>query len=273
MSYAALMVHLDVERACDRRAQLAIELAERFGAALIGISGWAPRPAFMVQGIVVDATLAERDFQAMNARLDEMGKKFRSLAKQIEHVEWRGTIGFPTELLVRNARAADLIIIGREPAPGDLYSAPDTGAVLLRAGRPVLMVPDAIGSFTARRVVVAWKDTREARRAVRDALPFMQAAEEVLVVEICEEERTPDAQREIDDVTRYLIRHKVIVGAQACLRPKGAVSGELLHFATEERADLLIAGAYGHSRLGEWIFGGVTRDLVAASPICCLLSH
>lgn len=273
MSYATLMVHLDVDGDCDKRVQLAVDLADRFHASLIGVSGWAPRPAFMVQGIVVDAALAEREYHAMTARLEETRKRFHLAAKNIEHVEWRGAVGFPIEILVREARAADLIVIGGGRAPGSPHSAIDSGATILRVGRPVLIVPADVGSLAARRVLVAWSDTREARRAVRDALPFLKAAEEVLIANVCEDAEVTEGERAINDLTNYLLRHKVVVGAKICLQTKGAASEELLRFAREAGADLLVAGAYGHSRFGEWIFGGVTRELLSASPICCLMSH
>ena len=121
--------------------------------------------------------------------------------------------------------------------------------------------------------MVAWKDTRESRRAVCDAIPFLRNAEEVTIVEISEHGRETQSQRSIDDVAGYLLRHKVVVGAKVYLQTKQSVAGELLRFTRDAGADLIVAGGYGHSRLGEWAFGGVTRDLIAGSPVCCLFSH
>src|SRR5262249_42115779 len=124
-----------------------------------------------------------------------------------------------------------------------------------------------------RRVVVAWKDTRECRRAVRDALPFLQQAKEGLLVEIREDDSQSQAKKNLADVSAYLVREQVVVAAAVLCRPPRPVAAELLHVVKEEKADLIVAGGYGHSRLGEWIFGGVTRELLSASPVCCLLSH
>src|SRR5262249_41476521 len=121
--------------------------------------------------------------------------------------------------------------------------------------------------------VVAWKDTRESRRAVRDALPFLQEAKEVVLVEVGEHESQSQAKKNLADVAAYLVRHQVVVAAEVWRRPPGLVAAELLRVVQEEKEDLIVAGGYGHSRLGEWIFGGVTRELLAASPVCCLLSH
>jgi nucleotide-binding universal stress UspA family protein len=273
MSYAALMVHVDVEPYCDQRVSLAVDLAERFHAALIGVAGWAPRPAFTAEGVIIDAELTAREVQDMTARLAEGEQKFRAAAGSLRHAEWRSALDFPIEVVAREARAADLLIVGRAHASGEWYHSLDPGSTVLRAGRPVLAVPQHIERLSARRVVIAWKDTRECRRAVSDALPLLQEAEEVLLLEVCERGTEEQAEKRLDDVTNYLVRHRVAVGAKAYLHAKGTIASKLLGFAKDEKADLLVAGGYGHSRLGEWIFGGVTRELFETSQICCLLSH
>jgi nucleotide-binding universal stress UspA family protein len=134
-------------------------------------------------------------------------------------------------------------------------------------------VPDAVESLQARRVVIAWKDSRESRRAVRDALPFLRDAKDVAIVEVCEQGTEGQSGKHLDDVSNYLLRHKINVEGKAYLRTERRVSSELLRFAKDQKADLIVAGAYGRSRLGEWMFGGVTRELLAESPLCCLFSH
>jgi len=197
------------------------------------------------------------------------GKKFRAQGRSLTQIEWRSAFESPGELLLREARAADLLVIGRGRSEYDA----DPGVIVLRAGRPVLLVPDTAAALPLRRVVVAWKDTRECRRAVRDALPFLQQAKEVLLVEVGENKSESQAKNNLPDVAAYLVRHRVIVAAEVRRRPHGSVATELLHVVEEEKADLIVAGGYGHSRLGEWIFGGVTRELLTASPVCCMLSH
>jgi nucleotide-binding universal stress UspA family protein len=122
--------------------------------------------------------------------------------------------------------------------------------------------------------VVAWKDTRECRRAVRDGLPLLQQAKEVLLVTIGEDDDTETrVKSHLPNVADYLVRHGVVVAEQIWRPARGPVAGELLHVVRGEKADLIVAGGYGHSRLGEWFFGGVTHELIAASPVCCMLSH
>ena len=202
-----------------------------------------------------------------------MGKKFRDQGQCLEQVEWRTALESPYELISREARAADLVIVGARHAAGEMRDLVDPGVVLLRAGRPVLVVPDIIAPLQLRRAVVAWKDTRECRRAVRDALPFLQEAKEVLLVEIGESEAKARAKSALADVATYLVRHRVIVADQIWRQAHGPAASELLDLVRDEGADLIVAGGYGHSRLGEWIFGGVTHELLASSPVCCMLSH
>jgi nucleotide-binding universal stress UspA family protein len=267
------MVHVGAGRMDARRIRLAVDLADRFHALLIGIAGRSYLPPFLAEDRAADAECNNDERKEMMDLLAEMGKKFRTSTKQVKNVEWRGIPNDANSLVPREARAADLVIIGRKQDARDLYYSLDPGITILRAGRPVLLVPDEFDSLEAHRIVVAWKDTREARRAVRDALPFLKGAKEAIIVTVCEHGTETQAKKHIDDVENYLLRHKVIVGAKAFLHTKQSIAAELLRFAKDERADLIVAGGYGHSRLGEWALGGVTRELLSESPLCCLFSH
>ena len=183
MSFSTMMVHVDVEHDSERRVELALGLADRFQSALIGVAGCALWPAFMAGDVALTES-NEYDAQKVMARFDKRGKSFRAQGRSLKQIEWRSALESPGELLLREARAADLLIIGRRRSEGDY----DPGVIVLRAGRPVLLVPDTAAALPLRRVVVAWKDTRECRRAVHDALPFLQQAKQVLLVEMGEDE-------------------------------------------------------------------------------------
>jgi nucleotide-binding universal stress UspA family protein len=137
----------------------------------------------------------------------------------------------------------------------------------------MLIVPPDVDTLKAERVLVGWKESREARRVLQDALPFLHEAKSVSIVEVCDHGMEASARGHLDDVVHYLARHRISVGSVAALPAKIGVADHLVDMAKSEGADLIVAGAYGHSRLGEWIFGGVTRDLLAASPVCCLVSN
>ncbi|HKQ87487.1 MAG TPA: hypothetical protein VJS43_12055 [Candidatus Acidoferrales bacterium] len=147
-------------------------------------------PAFRAGDVGLTES-GQYDLQKVAARFDERGKTFRAQGRSLERIEWRSALEPPGELLLREARAADLLVVGRKRSKDDA----DPGVIVLRAGRPVLLVPDTIAALPLRHVVVAWKDTRECRRAVRDALPFLQQAKEVLLVEIGENESESQAKK------------------------------------------------------------------------------
>jgi nucleotide-binding universal stress UspA family protein len=273
MSFTTMMVHIDVERDCEQRVQLALALADRFQAALIGVAGLALRPAFAAGGVILYHEPTEHECRAVSARLDDMGRRFRAQGQHLRQVEWRSALELPYELVARETRAADLIIVGARHTGGNVQDLADPGVILLRAGRPVLVVPNTVAPLQLRRVVVAWKDTRECRRAVHDALPFLQHAKEILLVGVGEGESESIAKRSLSDVAGYLLRHRVAAAREVWRQARGPVAAELLHLVQDEKADLVVAGGYGHSRLGEWIFGGVTHEFLASSPVCCMLSH
>ena len=272
MPFTTMMVHVDVERDCEQRVQLALALADRFQAALIGVAGLTLRPAFAAGGVVIYHEPTERERHTVSARLDDMGGRFRAKGQHLKQVEWRTALELPYELVSREARAADLIIVGARHTGGNIEDLADPGVILLRAGLPVLVVPDTVAPLQLRRVVVAWKDTRECRRAVRDALPFLQRAKEVLLVGIGEGEAESNAKKTLSDAAGYLLRHRAAVH-DVWRQARGPVAAELLRLVRDEGANLIVAGGYGHSRLGEWIFGGITHELLVSSPVCCMLSH
>ena len=273
MSYEALMVHLDAERDSETRVQVALSLADRFQAALIGVAGLALRPRLAAGRIMVYSEPSPDDLPKMEAVLEEAGRHFLGKGQHLRHIEWRSALDPSIEFVTREARAADLVILGPRRPAGQLHDLSDPGAILLRAGRPVLVVPDTVPPLNLHRAIVAWKDTRECRRAVHDAIPLLQHVREVLLLEIGEEDTKNEAKKMLADVSRYLVRHKIVVSGEIWRRARAPAASEILDVVRDERADLIVAGGYGHSRLGEWIFGGVTHELLARSPVCCLLSH
>jgi nucleotide-binding universal stress UspA family protein len=273
MSYASLMVYVDADGPSEQRTRLAASLADRFNATLIGVSALAIRSTMVVEGAVIE-DVTQADATDIRTKLASLGSWFRNtVGGEHRKLEWRPVLDDPTEGLAREARAADLVVIAQTRKLGDVYAGLDPGGAILKMGRPALVVPDGVSSLRAEHVIVGWKDTREARRALQDALPFLREAKRVTIVEICMPGEEEKARQDIDDVARYLTRHKINSGPWITLQQEGTGASQLIRVAQDERADLLVAGAYGHSRLGEWMFGGMTQDLLAKSPICCFMSH
>ena len=283
MGYAAILVHVDADADSDPRVRLARELAERCKATLIGAGAWAMQSAGAGDiaggedhgGDGADFVGGEEpdkpQIEEISAWLERLGSHFRANVGD-KQVEWRSAVDFPTEFVVRQARAADLLIIGPDRT-GDSYRSLDPGTVIIQAGRPVLLVPTGVDSLHARRILVCWKNTRETRRAVRDALPLLRRAEEVLAVHVAETGWQFDSGSDVEDAARYFARHDIKVRTKIEGHSKSSIAAALIRAAKEQGADVIVAGGYGRSRLGEFVFGGVTRELLATSPICCLFSH
>jgi nucleotide-binding universal stress UspA family protein len=270
MSYKAILVFVDATPESADRVEAAVDLARRFEATLIGLSAGAPRVIIDPYGTTAaPAIAAERE--QIEADLKTAQASFKSQAAAVPS-EWRASIDFPTDAVVGAAAAADLIVLGRpEPgAPHDIYYAPTAGEVLMGAGRPVLVVPHRTPTINLRDVVVAWKDTREARRAICDALPFLKRAENVMVLAFREHS---DEDFGLANVEGFLKRHGINFTTESTAIGHSRVEEELYRFASVAGSGLIVAGGYGHTRLREWMFGGVTRALLDESPIPVLLSH
>lgn len=272
MALAAIMVHVDFDDQAEDRIGVAAGLAGRFNSLLIGVAGW-PRGA-AEHSVVEFPAVEEGRQEKILEQLERLGEKFRrSAGANPRGVEWRSSAHFPSEVIAGEARAADLIVIGREALPGDVYHTFDPGTVILAAGRPVLVVPRGIRHLQASHVLIAWQNTREARRAVRDALPLLKEAQSVHIAAVSPLELVESVQEQIADVARYLVHHQVAVGGQIVTTAGEAAGHVLLRLAKEQDADLIVAGAYGRTRLSEWIFGGVTRHLLMTSKVPCLFSN
>lgn len=274
MSYAALMVYVDIEGIPEQRVRIASDLARKFDAALIGFSARAIPPPFVAEGVIIEET-TEADVKQMQAAFAKRGDWFRGVVGDVKDIEWRAALESPGDALAREARCADLVIIGPQRHHGRYNEQLnlDPAEVLLKLGRPALLVAPDVASLRAEHVIVAWKDTREARRAVLDAMPFLRAAKRVSIVEVCTNDARQNASSRLDDVVRYLARHKITADPRAIVDDGRSDANHLSQFAMDEEGGLLVAGAYGHSRLGEWVFGGMTREILASCPICCLMSH
>jgi nucleotide-binding universal stress UspA family protein len=166
-------------------------------------------------------------------------------------------------------------VVGRSENYAPLGPTPqlEIGDAVMKAGRPVLVVPPRCTRLSPDRILVDWKDTAESRRAISAALPLLRKATETTIVEIVSDVAEQDtAAARVADVARWLQRHNIQASARVELSA-GDAGSQLDAIASEARIDIIVAGAYGHARLSEWIFGGVTRHLLQHSSACVLLVH
>lgn len=276
--YTTVMVNLDLFRDCSSLLNVAADLAERFDAEVIGVCASAAIQTVAYDAGSIAGEVIELDRKEVKQGMQAAEEQFRAaFTRRSGRLQWHSQVAMdsPTGFVIRQARCADLLMTsgGQHGVLFDSRRSVDTADLVMQAGRPVLIVPRAVETLAARSVVIAWKDTREARRAVVDALPFLIAAAHVTVAEIAEDDTdSAAATADVDDVAQWLRRHGVHAEGQA-VRRHGKVAAQLLGIAKGDGADLLVAGAYGHSRFREWVLGGVTLDLLQQPGLCSLLSH
>lgn len=269
MTIASIMVSVDLGAAAAARVHLSASLAKRFEATLTGVAARKipnPGPGDNLESI---QAAYEEEQGKLSEDLSRCREIFeQNLGTQIR-TKWLQAEADAASFLVRQALAADVVVVGREKddKAGDTAASP--AAVLMEAGRPVLMTPPGSDQLRAERIVVAWKDTPEARRAVSAALPFICGAKQVYVVGAGEEARFDGAEQ----VAEFLSRHGAQVATQLLNATTRDAADEILRFTSRMDADLVVMGGYGRSRLREWLFGGVTRDFLKIAPVCCLMSH
>lgn len=269
MTYKTLMVHLEAGQSNADVLHVTAEIAQRYQADVIGIASCEPVQIGWGDGMMSsDIALAER--QIVDDELKMVGTEFHACEAIRGHVlEW---LAIPTmepiaHVIALEARSADLLITG---VLADTSRHANTGDLVVRAGRPVLAVPPEPVTGSFEKVMIAWNDTRECRRAVSDALPFLKTADRVVVVGVSSE--PTDLTASVKDVMGWLARHGIDAD-RIVSHVAGSAAATLASIAAEHTIDLIVAGAYGHNRLREWGFGGVTRDLLLRANRCALLSH
>lgn len=281
MSYKDFLVVLDAEVSARARIELAAVLAERFAAHLVGLYP-LPIPQRPQELGYFDPAMLDPFFAQVRERAREAADKIR---EQFEHVtnlrsvsaEWRLIPEGPEADPALHARYADLAILGQldpDRGAGEM-TRPRPEQVTLASGRPILVVPYA-GRFenVGRRVVIGWNATREAARAVNDAMPLLAAADVVTVLTIDARE-APRGHGELPgaDISLHLARHGVKTTVEQTVSADLSVGDVLLSRAADLGADLLVMGAYGHSRARELLLGGATRTLLRSMTLPVLMSH
>ena len=264
MSYKSILLNLNIDGPIEPIARIGVDLAKRFDARLIGFcAADAPLPVTMApEGAAIAAEIWEQSRNEIRRRLAGLNGEFDGLVAGAVRTDWHGEIENPDHAVARRARTADIVVTSASQgaSTGDSYRAVDPGSLVLRAGRPVLVAAQGAMDLPARRIVVSWKDTREARRAVADALPLMAMAEEVTIVAV---DRNPDdwTRDSVKDVASFLAAHGIKARTEI-IKTTDDESNRLVDFFASVNAELIVSGAYGHSRLREWVFGGVTRSLL-----------
>lgn len=282
MAYKDLLVHLDDSSACEHRVKAALALAARSGASVTGVALALESTISRYIGMEFPANLNDAQQAIVKKAADSAVAKFEAAAKAggvkfTSKIVSCSAVKAPAQLSF-HARHADMAFMGQPDLdePGGPFLESLLDGVMFASGRPVYVVP-YIGRFemAVRKAVIAWDGGKKAVRAVNDAIPLLQGrgGEVIVLIINPEERRGAHGDQPGADIARHLERHglntKVDKHIITGLTPDVAI----LNYLSDSGADLLIMGAYGHSRLRERAFGGVTNTILHQMTTPVLMSE
>ena len=281
MSYKTILAYLPSPETADRLLDTALPFVREHDAHFIGLHV-IPRPPVMfgVMAAEMPAAIIAQQEEILAQHADRLKEQFLTRCKKADvKGEWRCNKVHYDDLVtdvVGQSLCADLILVGQEQSSTTARDLDVPARIVMEAGRPVLVIPYT-GTFRSigQHVIIAWNGTREAARAAFDALPLMRNAKSIRVLAI-----DPDSKSEYDSIALgdelalSLARHDLKAEVTVTKRGGGvSVADELLNQVANDGCDLLVMGCYGHSRLREALFGGVTVNLLEHMTAPVLMAH
>lgn len=272
MAIKNILLHIDRDARNGARSDLAIGLAQEHTAHLVGLFAYAgPAMAYAYGEAYVAQEIVRRHEQGAREAATALRAEFerRAANAALSH-EWRMEEEKGHTTLAVQARYADLVVVSQtDPdAGGRSYNLAEE--VMMASGTPTLAVPYA-GAFASvgKRVMVAWNGSRESSRAVRDALPILEAADQVIVYSVNpDHDHIPGAE-----IATHLARHGINTDAKHTVATGIDIGDAILGAVSDNAVDLLVMGAYGHTRFREFVLGGATRHILHHMTVPTLLSH
>lgn len=271
---ATLVVSLLGRAGDDAILSAAADLGRRFGAEVMAVHGSGdPSDVLAIVGPGTTATMSETLIAATAQQIEERRERAHAVFENLRAnagevaLTWMAEDGRQGDLMARHAIAADLAVTARPD--DDVERAEVLEALLFRGGGPVLSVPPESRAVSAAHIAVAWDGGASAGRALRSARPLLRRADTVTVVTVREGRKKPDSGPVLHGLKRLGVAAQA-VDLDGGGEPVGAV---LFAAAADNNCDLLVMGAYGHSRMRELILGGATRDVVRTCPLPAWLSH
>ena len=278
MALKDIIVPIDTTDACASRVEAAVALATAHDSHVTGVAVMY-RPYIPPHAEVeISADILEMRQTALEEAAEQAGAAFQARMEEAGvSAGWRIVEGDPIDVLSSQARYGDLLVVSQNPSAGDMFPGghemPDR--VILSAGRPVLVVPYIYkGGAIGNRALVAWDAGRMAARAVHDAMPLLEKSEHVTIM-VANPEAGPDGHGDLPgaDLAAHLARHGINATADHTVSKDVNVGDLLLSRLADDRADLLVLGAYGHARWRELVLGGVTAHILEHMTVPVLMSH
>ncbi|HXQ15955.1 MAG TPA: universal stress protein [Caulobacteraceae bacterium] len=270
-----LLVHVGSGEPGRQRVKLAVDLALRTGARLSGLHVTPPAEIAPVYKPSQVGAAVARKAAALTAAADLARAIFEAEAiRRLPNASWFEAEGDVVEGVCRRSRFADLVILGRDEwqDPPETHPLPIAHSVVLHCGRPVLVVPIGAPFATFAKVAVAWDGSREAVRAIHDALPLLKLAQAIDIITMIRPHETM-IDAEVEDLTTHLANHGIAIAAKVDCAP-GAAEHKTLQGNIDRGAyELVVMGGYSHPQWMEFIFGGATMFTLMSSKIPVFLSH
>jgi nucleotide-binding universal stress UspA family protein len=269
MAIKDILVHAEGSRAGIARLELAVDMARRYDAYLTGIF---IGPSSDALALAESRTALALDLIDLEEGVEVLKDRFEVLLRRNNVVgEWCAVNGPAASCITARARATDIVILGQsDPRHFGVLEHPED--VVLTSGRPALIVPHA-GRFrhVGERPLVAWNGSREATRAVHDALPLLSASKLVTVLSVDPE--SDDQTADNAELVRYFVRHGLGVSAEVTATKDRTAFDAVVTRAIELDSDLVVMGAYGRWRWREMILGGMTHDMLRHMIAPVLMAH
>ncbi len=275
MAIKDLLVHVSDKKDSVPAVDAALALAEQSDAHLVGLGIALPAELPGYAAIRLPQSVFEIMESREKERLAEARALFESKAKKIgriERCEWRVDRGHPVQVVEAHGRYADVVVVSqRQPHAEERRLNDLAEELMLGAGRPVIIVPySAAPKRIGKRVLVAWDASREAARAVADAMPILELAD---AVDVFVANGAAGADVQGTDIAAHLAHHRLNVEVYTTETGDTPIGEALLNRVSESGADLIVMGGYGHSRMRESVFGGVTRHILEHMTVPVLMSH
>jgi nucleotide-binding universal stress UspA family protein len=267
MEIRVILASLDIDVDARRTLACAVDLATRLDARIIGMAAAAPPAAAagFASALAVTAGYAGARME-IETGLANLKNEFHTNVPQSLRLEWHGLLESPTAALLDACQQADLIITTTRGSGASSLRTVDVGAVVVAAGRPVLAVGAEASGPEFKTIVVGWKQAREARRAVADAVPLLRLADEVMVTTISEGNETEE-RASLEKLVTWLDRHGIKARSEVVFASVEGAGASLENVARIIGADLIVAGAYGQSRVRERLLGGMTKELLEVETV------
>ena len=273
-----IVVNLSGRGPQDFAADYAASVAAMFGAHVTGIS-------FLFEPVIPDGALGGVPVDLIELQREENSKLAQDAISRFEAAvknagatgETRmldATFGGAPQLFAQIARRFDLAVVGQAQREQGATDTLMIEGALFESGRPVVVVPYIQKrGLTLERVLACWDGGRTAARAIGDAMPFLERAKAVDVVMVAEERKQEDDEPVGAKMSEHLARHGVRATVKRMAKGDIAIEDVILSYAADSGADFLVMGGYGHSRLREFILGGVTRGILTEMTVPVLMSH